>query len=189
MSSVIPGLTPLAYSGVKEANPPNIVIKNAPPTTTDYNGFDIGDMWVDKLLKNVYVLANKITRPNRAGTAFWRLITEGGSGGFTWVEVTGTSAQMEVGTGYIANNAALVSLTLPAQSFVGDMLFIVGKGAGLWSIVQGAGQFINLGATISTTGAGGSVTSLMQFDSLCLVCTVESTGWTAFGSIGNFTVV
>jgi len=188
MSSIIPGLTPLAYSGVKEGNPPNITVKNTDPTDTDYNGFDIGDQWINKLTRNIFILANKITRPNRQGTAYWVLVSEGGSGGFTWIEVTGTSQAMEPGFGYIANNAGLVTLSLPATSIVGDMVFVVGKGAGLWSISQAAGQAINLGATSTTTGVGGSLAALMQFDAIALVCTVANTTWTAFGVIGNLTV-
>jgi len=188
MSSIIPGLTPLAYSGVKEGNPPNITVKNTDPTDTDYNGFDIGDQWINKLTRNIFILANKITRPNRQGTAYWVLVSEGGSGGFTWFEVTGASQQMEPGSGYIANSGALVTLALPTTSRVGDMLFVVGKGTGLWSISQAAGQQIRVGDTGTTVGVAGSVTALTQYDAISMVCITADTIWASFAAQGNLTI-
>ncbi len=117
-------------------------------------------------------------------------ISATGAGGFGWTEVTGTSQNMASNNGYIANNGALVSLALPTVSVVGDQLAIIGKGAGLFSITQGASQQIHVGSSASTLGAGGSVSSTNQFDSIYLVCTVANTIWTVLSGVqGNFTIV
>ena len=60
----------------------------------------------------------------------------------TWVDVTGTSQQAESNTGYLADNAARVTITLPASPAVGDLVRISGAGAGGWTIAQNAGQTI-----------------------------------------------
>jgi len=109
-------------------------------------------------------------------------------GGVTWTEVTGTSQAMAVSNGYIANNAGLVTLSLPATSAVGDVIQVVGKGAGLWSISQAAGQQIHVGSTSSTAGVGGSVAAIQRRDSIALVCTTANLEWTAFSTQGNLTV-
>lgn len=109
--------------------------------------------------------------------------------GFTWNEITGTSAALVINNGYIANNAALITFTLPVTAAQGDTIQIVGKGAGLYTIAQNAGQVINFNASSTSSGIPGSLTSIEQFASLELVCTTTNTRWTALDSVGNFTVV
>ena len=111
------------------------------------------------------------------------------TGAYTWTEVTGTSQALAVQNGYVANNAGLVTLTLPATAAIGDTIRVVGKGAGLFKIGQNAGQTIYFVATASTTGTGGSVTAVEQYATIELVCTTANSGWTAMGAQGNFTVV
>lgn len=110
--------------------------------------------------------------------------------GLSWTEVTGTSATMSVNSAYIANNAGLVTLTLPSTSSVGDVIYIVGKGSGGWAIAQGSGQLIHIGSSVTTTGAGGSAASTNRYDSIQLVCTVANTTWTTLGGgQGALTIV
>lgn len=109
---------------------------------------------------------------------------------FMWVEVTTTSQAMSPNVGYVANNAALVTLTLPTTAAFGDQIGFCGKGAGLFKIAQNSGQQIHMGANSTTVGTGGSVTTLAQHNSFTLVCTTNNTTWTLLGaSQGNQTVV
>lgn len=112
-------------------------------------------------------------------------------GGLTWNDVTGTSATLAVSNGYVADNAGLVTLTLPATAVLGDTIKIVGKGSGGWSIAQNANQAIHVGNVVSTTGVGGSVASSNQYDCITLVCITAgaSTIWTADSAVGNLTIV
>ncbi len=96
---------------------------------------------------------------------------------------------MAVNTGYTANNAALVTLTLPATAAFGSVIAVVGKGAGLWKIAQNASQTIHFGFVNTTTGTGGSLASTLQYDVVYLVCTTANTDFTVVQSIGNITVV
>jgi len=117
-------------------------------------------------------------------------ITISSTGGPAWVNVTGTSASMAVNTGYVANNASLVSLSLPASSAIGDELSIQGNGAGGWLISQGAGQIVHIGSVASTAGAGGSIASSNRYDSAIFVCVVANLEWAALGGAqGNLTIV
>lgn len=112
-----------------------------------------------------------------------------GSIGFTWTEVTGTSQAMAVSNGYVANNASLVTLTLPATAAIGDVVRVIGKGAGLYSIAQNAGQTINVVGSSTTTGVGGSLTAVEQWDAVEIRCITANTDWAVASMTGNFTIV
>lgn len=101
---------------------------------------------------------------------------------FTWHTVTGTSQAMTANNGYFSNNAGLVTLSLPSSSSAGDQISVCGQGIGGWSISQGAGQQIHIGASPSTLGVTGSVSSSDQYDSVNLVCQVANTIWTTNGA-------
>jgi hypothetical protein len=111
-------------------------------------------------------------------------------GTWTWTEVTGTSAALVALGAVIANNAALVTLTLPATAAVGDQFWVVGKGAGLFRIAQNASQLIHIGSSASTAGVGGYVEATNRYDAVRLVCTVANTEFTAsMAPQGNITIV
>jgi len=114
-----------------------------------------------------------ITIDNAAGS----ITINGTGGGYSWTEVTGTSQNMAVNNGYIANNASQVDCTLPATASIGDTVIIQGKGSGGWKISQNAGQTIHFGASDTTTGTGGSLESTNQYDSVELLCITADTDW------------
>jgi len=117
-------------------------------------------------------------------------ITIAASGSAGWVDQTTSSVTMSVNTGYTSDaGASLVTFTLPTTSAIGDFVEINGKGSGLWSIAQAAGQQIHFGNVASTLGAGGSVSSTLQFDNIRLRCLTANTIWTVVSSQGNITVV
>lgn len=108
----------------------------------------------------------------------------------TWTEIVGVGpTAMVEDNGYITNNVASVGLTLPATATLGSVLQIVGKGAGGWDVVQGAGQTIHFLAQDTTTGAGGSLASTTRYDCITLRCIIADTDWTIENSAGNITVV
>jgi hypothetical protein len=126
-----------------------------------------------------------ITITNAAGS----ITISGGGGGYTWTEVTGVSQAMAANNGYITNNPALVTLTLPATAALGTTISIAGKGAGGWKIAQNAGQEIFFGSSATTIGATGYLQSTQQFDSIELLCITADTQWTVItGPQGAITV-
>jgi len=138
---------------------------------------------------NINVVGSgNITVTGNPGTSTLTIADSGG-GGFTWHEITGTSSGMAVNNGYIANNAGLVTLTLPASAALGSVIEVAGKGSGGWSIAQNSGQTIHFGAQNSTTGAGGSIASTLQYDTIRIVCTTADTDFVVLSSVGNLTVV
>ncbi|MDD5211391.1 MAG: hypothetical protein PHV62_03185 [Sulfuricurvum sp.] len=118
-------------------------------------------------------------------------ITISGTGsGIGWTEVTGTTQAMVADSAYVANNAGLVTLTLPATAAFGTAIVVLGKGAGGWSIAQNAGQNIQVGNTSSTVGVGGSVSSTNRYDSISMICITADTTWSQYGAPqGNLTIV
>ncbi|MBX9922909.1 MAG: hypothetical protein K2Y01_02250 [Rhabdochlamydiaceae bacterium] len=108
---------------------------------------------------------------------------------FPFTEVTGTAQAMVINNGYIANNASLVTATLPSTSAVGDLVWIVGQGAGGWQIAQNVGQTIHFGNQDTTMGISGHLDSTNQYDAIQLLCTAANTDWTCTGiSQGNISV-
>jgi len=114
----------------------------------------------------------------------------GTGGGIGWNNITGTTQQMVTNTAYVAANAGLVTLTLPVLAGFGTVQGVVGHGAGGWLIAQNAGQNIQVGATSTTAGVGGSVASSNFSDTIDLVCVVANTTWAIVGAPqGILTVV
>jgi len=112
-------------------------------------------------------------------------------GGLAWVDVTGTTQTMAINTGYLADNGALVTLTLPATAAQFSVITVKGFGAGGWLIAQNAGQQIIFGSSSTTAGAGGSLASTNANDGLTMVAVVggASTIWSVQNSVGNITIV
>lgn len=108
-------------------------------------------------------------------------------GGVTWTDVTGTSQTMSVNNGYVADNAGLVTLTMPSSAAIGDTVIIVGKGAGGWKIVYTTSQQINVGSSPSTVTTG-NIASTNLWDSVTLTCVTATNIWTARAVQGNITV-
>jgi hypothetical protein len=61
------------------------------------------------------------------------------------VDVTGPAVQAQVNTSYLADSASSVTVTLPANPAVGDVVIVSGVGTGGWTIAQNAGQRIYTG--------------------------------------------
>jgi hypothetical protein len=88
---------------------------------------------------------------------------------YSWNDVTGTSQTMAPGNAYVANNASLVTLSLPANFAIGDRFLIVGQGAGGWKIAQQTGEQINFLGGNSTNGTSGYLESTRVTDVVELV--------------------
>jgi hypothetical protein len=91
---------------------------------------------------------------------------------------------------YIADNATLVTLTLPTTIVQGHIFKIVGKGVGGWKVAQNAGQSITLennGTVVSTTsGTSGFISSNLSCDCIEFSSTTANTTLTVSSSYGNF---
>lgn len=146
----------------------------------------IGSTGADPVLATITAGAN-ISVTNGAGSI--TIAATGGGGGTTWNAVAGTTQSMAVNNGYVTQNGALTTLTLPITSAFGSTLEITGAGAGLFTIAQNASQQIKTLTASSTIGTGGSVTCTGTISSIKLVCTVANTTWNVLSSTGNFTYV
>ncbi len=76
------------------------------------------------------------------------------NGTMPWQQVSGLSQQAQKNTGYLANNAAQVTITLPDSTVLGfgDIVRVSGIGVGGWKIAQNAGQLI-IGTNINSMAA------------------------------------
>jgi hypothetical protein len=101
-------------------------------------------------------------------------------------EVTTTSQSMAVNNAYIANNAALVTLTLPVTAAVGTRMMVVGKGAGGWKIAQNASQQIFFGSSSSLVGTTGYINSTDTKACVELICITANTSFVVVDSEGTY---
>jgi len=68
---------------------------------------------------------------------------QGPSGsGLQWVDVTTTTAQAASNTGYLANSASQVTITLPPTPSIGDIIQVTGVADGGWKIAQNSNQSV-----------------------------------------------
>ena len=111
-------------------------------------------------------------------------------GVLSWSEVTETTQALAVNVGYILNHATtMIVATLPATAAVGDVIRIVGKGAGMWKVAQNASQYIRFAGLTTTTGTGGYLQAENAYDCIEIMCTTANNGWIVISSMGNIVVV
>ncbi len=123
-----------------------------------------------------------------SGDSAYEAFTPGSGTGLTWNNVTGITQAAAVNNGYIANNADLVAITLPSTAAVGDIMRIVGAGAGGWQLLQNASQQINFGATSTTSGIAGYLASSQRYNAVEIICITANTTFVVIGSQGNLIV-
>lgn len=146
----------------------------------------LGSTGADPVFATLTSSGGTITYTTGAGTL--NLDTTYGPGD-NWTVVTGTSQSAAVNNGYIANNAGLVTVTLPTTAAVGTIQEVTGiNNATGWKIAQNASQQIFFGSASTTSGTGGSLASTATRDSVKLVCVVANLTWNVISSIGNITV-
>ena len=85
----------------------------------------IGSGGADPVLSTL-TAGTGITIANGAGS----ITINAAGGGLSWTDVTGSSQAMAINNGYTANNAGLVTLTLPSTAAYGTTMAVVGKGSG-----------------------------------------------------------
>lgn len=128
--SLIPSSNhPLAYLGTNATTPPNIITSNRAPTSADFRGYNIGDIWVDDVGDNAYILvslANNLAVWNLAAASTGDLSTlTGNSGGPVSPLLANINLVGDGTTINVVGNPATHTLTISAAgstatSFVTD---------------------------------------------------------------------
>ena len=111
------------------------------------------------------------------------------NGGLSWFNIS-SNQTLVVGDGYFCvSPGGTLSLALPATASVGDTIAVCLDGATGFTITQSAMQQILIGASASTAGVGGSISSTAQGDTVTLVCRTANLIWRVISSMGNPTIV
>ena len=110
------------------------------------------------------------------------------SGVLPLTDVTGTTQALLTNNAYVANNAGVASMTLPATAAFGTQIEVRNIQGG-FTVVQNALQSIIVGNVQTTVGAGGSVSSTALGDGLLMTCVVANTTWLASALQGSLSVV
>lgn len=161
----------------------NIILFNAGDPNGVLAGTTYQFCW-DTLGQALYIC----TTSGTSTTAVWTKITNANSG-FTWAGAAITPLAMSSNHGYINLNAGAAIFTLPSVSAVGDIINVVGQGAGGWTISGGTGQTIRIGSSVSTVTTG-SISSTNRYDAIQLVCIQANLAWqTPIAPQGIITVV
>lgn len=103
----------------------------------------------------------------------------------TWNTITSATQTMVPNNGYFANRGAGVTFTLPVLAAKGDVFYIASISSGAWVLQQNAGQSINFGTAVTTTGGGGFLTANNIGDSVFIVCYVANTNFIVISPQGT----
>lgn len=166
MSSSLPGNATLAYTGLGEKNPPNIITTERDPRTSDWRNVKIGDFWYNKTTRKFWILVS-----NAQNTAVWDPFAgptagdistlTGDTGGAVAgdtngnVNILGTSGQITV-----TGNSATNTLTL-ALAGGGTAIDSFKPDSGTDPVVpNGSGQVTMAGSgSITTVGGANTLTT------------------------------
>ena len=94
-----------------------------------------------------------------------------------WSGVSGTTQAAAINSGYVIQNAAQTTVTLPATAPIGSVVSVRGLGTAGWILAANTGQTIKVIG--STTSSGGSLTSAERYDSIDVTCVTADTTWIA----------
>ena len=88
MSYRLSGLNPLSYLGVEPLSPPQMVVFDDPPTTTDLKGYNLGTLWLNSTNQNIFMLTNVAHN-----IATWTQIFPSGAGVYSFItDINGPAA-------------------------------------------------------------------------------------------------
>lgn len=155
-------------------------------TQTGFQSITSGGVWNGRTL----TAGAGIAIANGDGTAGNPVITATGAG-FAWQTTSVNVSPMVKENGYIAiSPGGALTLALPATggSTIGDTVIVTLDGATSIQITQAAGQQIVFGSSTTTLGAGGSITSTSNGDTVELVYQAGGR-WNAINMNGNWTIV
>lgn len=148
-------------------------------------GKEVDEVKVNPVLAYLTSIGGSLNFTFGAGTINIETTAVGGS----WETITSTSHAMEISKGYIPNNVALVTFTLPTTAEVGSEIKLMGLGAGGFKIAQNASQTITHLSKASTVGVMGYVASTDKYDCFTLRCAETDTHFRVINPDGNITVV
>lgn len=106
----------------------------------------------------------------------------GGGGGLTFNTVTASTQAMAVNNAYYSTYAGTCVMTLPSTAVTGSIVQIITDSSHLIQTAQNSGQLIYCGAQngvslVTTTGVGGSITTISPNTVITLCCIVTNTTW------------
>ncbi len=108
--------------------------------------------------------------------------------GLAWSGIAGTTQAAAVDSGYVVQNAATTTITLPAVFGIGDTIIIKGLGAGGWILTAAGGDIVHVGQV--ATSAGGTVTSANNYDVIQVSGLVANAEWSMDYSVtSGFSIV
>lgn len=165
----------------------------ATPVSTDSNWIPIGDTTIDAAdIVSGLIATSRLGTGSSISTKFLRgdqQWVDVVAGALPWTEITATTGSLSANNSYGANNASLVTLTLPNSASTGNVLEVVGKGAGGWRITQNASQTIYFGNVQTTTGTSGYIESTHFGDTVAIKCITANTDWRVVSAVGNLNLV
>lgn len=106
----------------------------------------------------------------------WLQFSTSSSGGFTWSVITAPNIIADTNSGLITDRSATpVQILLPAVFQIGDLIIIMGLGAGGWNLVANSGQNILFGDVSSSVD--GAINSDITNSVISVRGLVPNTTW------------
>lgn len=169
--------SPLAYLGVRASTPPNSVQFERAPTTKDFTQYQLGDLWLNTLTYDAYILVDKssvLVGAQYVPTATWVNFSTGPSGPLETLTASDGSVASPV-----ANNITFPDAVIPALLTVDSNLESRGSGANFTLNVK---PIINLPDT-NAAGTAGQI----QLNSVRFMHNFGTTSTYLGANAGNLT--
>lgn len=118
MAKRLTGLNPLAYMGVEPLQPTDVLVTTSSPTTNDFQGFTIGDTWINKTTQQIYVFlgqnnlrqAQWIETGTASGVGASQFITDSGTADSTGLGVLNVVGGSNINTDGTVPNTVTINL-------------------------------------------------------------------------------
>lgn len=169
MSSNLPGNATLAYMGLKERNPPNIITTSRDPLASDWRGVTIGDFWCNRISHKFWILVS-----NAQNLAVWDPFAGSVIGGVETINTISPNGAgefaIDAGTG-IKITPGANKITVEATGGT-DNIASFKPDSGTDPVVPTAGGLVTMAGSGSVTTVGGvhalttSLTGLTSFNVL-----------------------
>ena len=163
MSNRLAGRTALSYRGTDAVNPPDWLVYTRPPTSKDTQNFVLGDLWLNKLTKEAWILVSLAGSLDSKGVlvAVWFQISKN-----IIATLTGNNSSVHVGpdidqninlvgdgtTVNIAGNPSTNTLTLSLVGGVFGKEMTGNSGGTVFPTSAGLINIVGDGTTITFTG-------------------------------------
>ena len=175
----IPDMNPLGYTGLKQRTPANVKHYTRDPTVNDWQGFDVGDLWVNTTTLSSFQLASKAKNPAPPHNTVATWIPIGGGG----TQVTSLTPDAGGAIFPVGGNINVNGVTsIHTDNVLGALVIsLTGNASFEWLSAIGGAQSLSPNSGWWSNNGAGLVTfalpAVCPIDSIIKIAGFSAGGW------------